>query len=151
MYGRIDRRFRHPGEAAACAWLEARGQRLLRHNYHTGFGEIDLVTFDADGLHFVEVKTWSGEPHDEPLVHPLETFTAAKRKRMRDAALRFTTELAALLRGGADEAGAYAQIAGLTATAGRLAEHNLSFDLVWVKNAGADKATYSCEYFPSLF
>ena len=45
------------GEQYACEFLEKQGYRILTRNYHTRYGEIDLVA-EKDGiLAFVEVKT----------------------------------------------------------------------------------------------
>lgn len=45
------------GEDLACRFLESKGHRILERNYRSGHLEIDLITLDADGIHFVEVKT----------------------------------------------------------------------------------------------
>lgn len=46
------------GEAAAAAFLEEAGYRVLHRNYRCGrSGEIDLIAVDGDTLVFVEVKT----------------------------------------------------------------------------------------------
>lgn len=53
----LDRRARGDAvEAAALAFLEARGLRLLARNAHARGGELDLVMRDGDGLVFVEVR-----------------------------------------------------------------------------------------------
>lgn len=43
-------------EAYACAYLQKRGLTLITQNYHTRFGEIDLIMQDKDMLVFVEVR-----------------------------------------------------------------------------------------------
>lgn len=43
-------------EVRACRYLQAQGLRLVRKNYHTRRGEIDLVMQDKDSLVFVEVR-----------------------------------------------------------------------------------------------
>lgn len=43
-------------EAAAVAWLEGRGYRVVERNVTTRAGEIDLVARDGDALCFVEIK-----------------------------------------------------------------------------------------------
>jgi Holliday junction resolvase-like predicted endonuclease len=93
LKGRLDRVFRAPGEATAALFLEARGHLLLRHNYHVGFGEIDLITLAPDlTLHGVEVKRWAG---NAPAVHPLESFSRLKLQRMARALEKFCYELTA--------------------------------------------------------
>ena len=45
------------GEDLACRYLESKGHRILERNYRSGHLEIDIISLDADGIHFVEVKT----------------------------------------------------------------------------------------------
>ena len=73
------------GEDEACRWLIARGHSVLERNWRGGHSEIDIITVDADGLHFVEVKSRKAPVAADPLVN----VTAAKQKHMVDAALKF--------------------------------------------------------------
>ncbi len=43
-------------EALARDYLQQQGLTLLRQNYHSRFGEIDLIMFDQQVLCFIEVK-----------------------------------------------------------------------------------------------
>lgn len=43
-------------EALARDYLQQQGLRLLEQNYHSRFGEIDLIMFDQQVLCFIEVK-----------------------------------------------------------------------------------------------
>jgi len=45
------------GEDLACRMLEARGHLVLERNWRHGHLEIDIISADAAGIHFVEVKT----------------------------------------------------------------------------------------------
>ena len=45
------------GETLACDYLSKKGYELLEKNYHTRFGEIDLIMKTSDQLVAVEVKT----------------------------------------------------------------------------------------------
>ena len=45
------------GENLAASLLKRRGYRILATNFHTRFGEIDIVAQDGNTLVFVEVKT----------------------------------------------------------------------------------------------
>ena len=45
------------GEDIACEWLKQHGHIVLERNWRSGHLEIDVITFDAEGIHFVEVKT----------------------------------------------------------------------------------------------
>lgn len=54
------------GEAAAAAYLESLGMRVVARNVRTPVGEIDLVARDRRLLVFVEVKTRRGEVFGSP-------------------------------------------------------------------------------------
>ena len=73
------------GEDVACAWLEARGHRVLERNWRGGHCEIDIITADRQGLHFVEVKSRKAPVAADPLVN----VTPAKQKHMVQAALKY--------------------------------------------------------------
>jgi putative endonuclease len=45
------------GEDKAKAYLEGRGLKILSCNFHSRFGEIDIIAQSKDAIHFVEVKT----------------------------------------------------------------------------------------------
>jgi putative endonuclease len=45
------------GEEKARAYLKAQGLQILCSNFHSRFGEIDIIAKAQDSLHFVEVKT----------------------------------------------------------------------------------------------
>ena len=45
------------GEDIACEFLIGKGHTVLARNYRSGHLEIDIITFDSEGIHFVEVKT----------------------------------------------------------------------------------------------
>lgn len=48
------------GEQIASKYLENHGYKILEKNFHSKFGEIDIIAQDKDVLVFVEVKTrWS--------------------------------------------------------------------------------------------
>ena len=44
------------GEDIACEFLIGKGHTILARNYRSGHLEIDIITFDSEGIHFVEVK-----------------------------------------------------------------------------------------------
>lgn len=50
-------------EAAACRFLEKKGLRLLKKNYRSPLGEIDLIMQDQDDIVFVEVRFRSKATH----------------------------------------------------------------------------------------
>ena len=45
------------GEDLACEYLVRRGHTVIERNWRSGHLEIDIVTLDPEGLHFVEVKS----------------------------------------------------------------------------------------------
>ena len=45
------------GEDVACGFLESMGHRIVARNYRTGHLEIDIISTDVNGVHFVEVKS----------------------------------------------------------------------------------------------
>lgn len=71
------------GEDAVAAALERRGCAILERQYRCRWGEIDLIVRTRSGtLCFVEVKTRS----PRAIAAPREAVTAAKRRKLRDAA-----------------------------------------------------------------
>ena len=73
------------GEDEACAFLIREGQVILERNWREGRCEIDIISADSAGLHFVEVKSRKAPAAADPLVN----VTAAKQKNMVQAALRY--------------------------------------------------------------
>lgn len=45
------------GEDLACEYLSSIGHTVIERNWRSGHLEIDLISVDSDGIHFVEVKT----------------------------------------------------------------------------------------------
>ena len=45
------------GEDIACRYLEEHGHVVIARNYRKSYAEIDIITLDSEGIHFVEVKT----------------------------------------------------------------------------------------------
>ena len=73
------------GEDVACGFLSGKGHTIVERNYRSGHLEIDIITLDKDGVHFVKVKS-----RVAPVaVSPEENVTAAKQKKVADAALRY--------------------------------------------------------------
>ncbi len=71
------------GEDAVAAALVRRGYRILGRQYGCRWGEIDLIAWAPEGvLCFVEVKSRTGTRFSAPR----EAVTAAKRRRLRNAA-----------------------------------------------------------------
>lgn len=72
-------------EAAACAFLEDRGMRIVERNFRARGGEIDLVAREGDVLVFVEVRFREGEEFGAPE----ETVGPAKRRKIVSAAREY--------------------------------------------------------------
>ncbi len=70
------------GEEMAVAHLQKIGYRIRLTNYLVGKAEIDIIAEDGEFIVFVEVKTRTGEIHE----NPIETVTTRKRKMLIEAA-----------------------------------------------------------------
>jgi putative endonuclease len=49
-------------EERAVSFLEDAGFSVIDRNYHSRFGEIDIIAQQDNVLHFIEVKSGEGEP-----------------------------------------------------------------------------------------
>jgi len=76
------------GEDAAALWLAGKGQTVLERNWRGGRCEIDLITADGNGLHFVEVKTRTGSEYGTPGA----AVTYTKQQKLRKTALVWLQE-----------------------------------------------------------
>ena len=76
------------GETYVADWLEQRGCRILCRNYHSRFGEIDIIAQDGGYLLFVEVKTRGGHC----LGVPQEAVTASKQRKLVLTAAQYLSE-----------------------------------------------------------
>ena len=70
------------GEDMASNYLEQKGFRIVKRNYRTRRGEIDIIAARGNELHFVEVKT----RHGEVFGRPAESVGKEKIQHMRLAA-----------------------------------------------------------------
>ena len=76
------------GEDAAATHLQARGFVVLRRNYHSRDGEVDIIARDAKYLLFVEVKA-----RGEDMWHtPSEAVTVSKQRKIIKTAQRYMLE-----------------------------------------------------------
>lgn len=76
------------GEGIAAQYLTEQGYRILETNYHSLYGEIDIIAAKGDVLAFVEVKTRSGRM----IAEPREAVTVSKQEKLRQTALLFLSE-----------------------------------------------------------
>lgn len=70
------------GEDAAALWLERHGHSILSRNWRSGRVELDIVSSDSRGIHFVEVKSRKAPVMADPAVN----VDWAKRKHLQAAA-----------------------------------------------------------------
>ncbi len=66
------------GEWLGAEYLKEKGYEILKHQYKTPYGEIDLVCLDGQEVVFVEVKTRHSDSHG----HPEESVTPKKLKHI---------------------------------------------------------------------
>lgn len=76
------------GERLALSFLKKQGCRILKTNYRTCFGEIDIIVKDKDIHCFIEVK--SRNSHRFGL--PQEAVSVLKQRRMNKCALVYLKE-----------------------------------------------------------
>jgi putative endonuclease len=72
-------------EAIAAAFLERKGLAIVRRNFRTRLGEIDLIARDGETLVFVEVRLRTSRAFGGAA----ESITSAKRMRLVNAARVF--------------------------------------------------------------
>ena len=75
------------GENLASDFLVRKGYKIISKNFHSRFGEIDLVATDNKTLVFVEVKMRSNNLFGTPL----EAITYSKLEKLKKTALYFIT------------------------------------------------------------
>ena len=73
------------GEALAGKLLKKRGYKILKRNYVSKYGEIDIVAYDKGTISFVEVKTSQSKNYGPPEL----AVTKEKRKRIIRTALNY--------------------------------------------------------------
>lgn len=66
------------GETYAAEWLNRHGYRILSRNYHSRYGEIDIIAADSKYIVFVEVKT----RQSSGIASALEAVTPQKRRKI---------------------------------------------------------------------
>ena len=76
------------GETIAAAHLEAQGMRIVDRNFHTRYGEVDLIAEQGDAIVFVEVKTRRTRAYGTPE----ESVTPRKRERLLKTAQTYLQE-----------------------------------------------------------
>lgn len=72
-------------EQKALAYLLTQGMTAITTNFHSPFGEIDLIMKDKEDIVFVEVRSRSRLDYGSPL----ETITEHKQKKIIKTAIHF--------------------------------------------------------------
>ena len=73
------------GEDLACQYIESIGHTILERNFRGGHCEIDIISIDAEGIHFIEVKTRSKNIQ----APPQENVDYRKQARIVSASKKF--------------------------------------------------------------
>ena len=73
------------GEDIACELLRSMGHIILERNWRSGHLEIDIISLDPSGIHFVEVKA----RRDSIQAPPQYNVDRIKQSRITKAALSF--------------------------------------------------------------
>lgn len=76
------------GEAAAAAYLEKKGFRILERNYHSPYGEADIIAENGQYIIFVEVKTRK----TGTMVEGVEAVDTVKQKKLAQTAQLYLLE-----------------------------------------------------------
>ncbi len=77
------------GERIAKEFLKKKGYSILKENYRTPLGEIDIIAREKDVLVFVEVKTRA----DLTFGSPFEAVNHRKKEKIKQVALSFMKRL----------------------------------------------------------
>lgn len=73
------------GENIACGLLTGMGHTILERNWRAGHLEIDIISLDPEGIHFVEVKTRRSGIQ----APPQDNVDRTKQQRLAKAAAKF--------------------------------------------------------------
>ncbi len=74
-------------EKRALTFLLEKGFQCLEKNFYWKYGEIDLIMKDKNMIVFVEVRSL----HHSSDIHPAETISASKIKKIKKTALYYLT------------------------------------------------------------
>ncbi len=75
------------GETLAGKLLKKKGFKILKRNYVSRYGEVDIIAFYKNTISFVEVKTRQSEYYGPPEL----AVTREKKKRIIRTALNYLT------------------------------------------------------------
>jgi len=77
------------GEELAVRFLKKQGYKIIKQNYKTRIGEIDIIAMDGNALVFIEVKTRESIEYGLPF----EAVNSAKKRKIRNVALLYLKRL----------------------------------------------------------
>jgi len=77
------------GEEIACEYLRNKGYEIVERNWHSRFGEVDIIAREGDTLVFVEVKVRAGSGFGGPEA----ALTTRKRERITATARAYLSEV----------------------------------------------------------
>jgi len=75
-------------EDLACDFLLSRGQKIVEKNWRSGHLEVDIISENDEGLHFIEVKSLLA-PMD---ILPQDKVGRLKRRHISEAAVNYIKE-----------------------------------------------------------
>ncbi len=73
------------GEDFAAGYFLKRGYEILERNYHSRYGEVDIIAKSGKALVFVEVKTRK----ESSLVSPAQSVTPQKQRKLMLTAVNY--------------------------------------------------------------
>jgi putative endonuclease len=82
------KRFGNQGEQLAVQFLQNRHIKILKQNFRTRFGEIDIIAKDKETICFVEVKTRSNQEYGEGV----EAISKSKKKKIAHVAIHYLSQ-----------------------------------------------------------
>ena len=82
------KRIGNSGEDLAARYLESQGYEIIARNYHSRYGEIDIIAKNAEYIAYVEVKTRSISAYGLPR----EAVTLKKQQKIIKTAYVFEAQ-----------------------------------------------------------
>lgn len=79
-----DQEFGMKSESMAASYLRELGYKIIKRNYRSKMGEIDIVAKDGDTIVFVEVKSRKNNAYN-----PKEAVTLSKKRKISMIALYY--------------------------------------------------------------
>ncbi len=76
------------GEDITASYLESSGFNIVARNYHSRYGEIDIIAVNSEFVIFTEVKT----RNDRSVERPAAAVTPAKQRKIIKTSLIFLAE-----------------------------------------------------------